>query len=88
MVLARMSQRCSVGIPAALTLSERRLRNTNFTESAMKKILATLTVLVITSVSASAFASGCGNNAGRNANTRPTTSTPVHGGGDGAGVRR
>ena len=55
----------------------------------MKKILATLTLLAVTSISASAFASGCGNNVSRNANTRPTTtssSQPNGGSMGGAGV--
>ena len=37
----------------------------------MKKILAILTLLAVTSVSASAFAA-CGSNTGRNSHTTPT----------------
>jgi len=56
----------------------------------MKKILAVMTVLAISSVSMSAFASGCGNNASRNTNTRPTTTSSGQPSGNstaGAGVR-
>ena len=53
----------------------------------MKTFAATLLVLVL--ASSLAFASGkCGTNVGRNSNTSTPPSTPVTGGGDGAGIHR
>jgi len=88
--LARMSHAICVGLPAAIPINNNASKQSFLTEPAMKKILATLTILAVTSISASAFASGCGNNAGRNSNTRPTTTSSGQPSGNstaGAGVR-
>ena len=58
----------------------------------MKTLVAAITVLALTAVSASAFAA-CGSNVGRGAQTRPstpaTTGSPTgSGANNGGGVRR
>lgn len=49
-------------------------------ENAMKKILAALTLVAMTSISVSAFAAGCGNNTSRGSNTNPPPATGTNGG--------